>query len=426
MSHHSSAGPLSDRALPDPGTSSSGRARWWLLALVCVAQLMLILDVTVVNVALPTIDRDLGRGGALGWVIAAYSVTFGLLLIAGGILGDRIGLRLAFLIGLLVFTAASLGASAATTPASLIVFRVAQGIGAAVLSPAALGLVLATFTGRDRTKALAVWAGIGGAGSAIGAVLGGVLTQAGGWRMVFLVNVPVGVIVGVLMMITAYRAVPSMARNAARVTVRRPAATARALSTRTVSSGAITLVLASLLLVGSFFALTISLQDAAGLDPLAAGLAFLPAAIAVVIGAQLGAHLLGRMPARTVGGAAFVIVVAGFGTAWLVPHSVPAMIAGVAVAAFGLGPALVTATATATSEVSPGDSGAASGLVNTVHEVGGGLGVLLASVPAFMSLTASGSTLIFGAAAGCAVVAGAIAALVLPRRPLAASGGFHH
>lgn len=105
---------------------------------------------------------------------------------------------------------------------------------------------------------------------------------------------------------------------------------------------------------------------------------------------------------------------------------VPAMIAGVAVAAFGLGPALVTATATATSEVSPRDSGAASGLVNTVHEVGGGLGVLLASVPAFMSLTASGSTLIFGAAAGCAVVAGAIVALVLPRRPLAASGGFHH
>ncbi|NNC10917.1 MFS transporter [Planctomonas sp. JC2975] len=425
--------PHSDRA----GATGSGARRWWALSLICLAQFMLILDVTVVNVALPTIDSDLGLGASLGWVIAAYSLPFGLLLIVGGIVADRIGLRTAFVGGLALFTIASLGASVASDAGTLIASRVAQGVGAALLSPAALGLVISLFRGPARNRALAVWAGIGGAGSAIGAVLGGVLTQTGGWRSVFLVNVPVGVVVAILILVVV---VPSLLtsrvdgdgeqgvqESAAAVGARaRMSATIRTLRSRTIGGGVITMLLTSMMLIGSFFTLTIALQDAAGFDPLAAGIAFLPAAVAVALGAQVGAHLLGRMPARIVGAAGFIVIVIGFAITWLIPHSVAAPIVGVAVAALGLGPALVTATATATSSVPSADSGAASGVVNTMHEVGGGIGVLLASVPALVAATASGSGVVFGLAAGVALVAGAVVTAVLPRGRVQTSGGFHH
>ncbi|MHA7986828.1 MFS transporter [Rathayibacter sp. CAU 1779] len=419
------------------GKSRAGARRWWALSLICVAQFMLILDVTVVNVALPTIDSGLGLGPSLGWVIAAYSLPFGLLLIVGGILADRLGLRTAFVAGLALFTIASLGASVAADAGMLIGSRVTQGIGAALLSPAALGLVLSLFQGPVRNRALAVWAGIGGAGSAIGAVLGGVLIQAGGWRSVFLVNVPVGIVVGILILVVVRASLLSRRAGAgdehglheakeALTTGERLSATFRTLRSRSVGSGVITMLLASMLLIGSFFTLTIALQDGVGFGALSAGLAFVPAAVAVAVGAQVGAHLLGRMPARVVGAAGFIVVVIGFTIAWLIPHSVPSIVVGVAVAALGLGPALVTATATATSGVSAADAGAASGAVNTVHEVGGGIGVLLASVPALVAVSASGSGAVFGLAAGVAFVAGALVAAVLPHGQVRASGGFHH
>jgi len=420
MSHTIHVSTTASHRPPD----SAGARRWWALALICLAQFMLILDVTVVNVALPSIDSDLGLGDAIGWTIAAYTLPFGLLLIAGGLLADRIGLRVAFLVGLALFTIASLGAAAATEPGMLILFRAGQGVGAALLSPAALGLVLSLFSGAARNRALAVWAGIGGAGAAIGAVLGGVLTETGGWRWVFVVNVPVGVLVGTLVLFVVRGSM--LARPAGAGRRRDPGSMMRALRSRPVVGGVVAMLLASMLLIGSFFALTITLQDAAAFGPLAAGLAFLPAAVAVALGAQVGAHLLAHLPARTVGAAAFAVVVAGFAIAWLAPGSAPAAVAGVAVAALGLGPVLVTATATATSQAMPEDSGTVSGVVNTVHDVGGGIGVLAASLPVVVAATASGSSIVFGLAAGAALVAGLVVSTALPRGRVAATGGMHH
>lgn len=420
MSHPVHASAAASPLPPD----AVGVRRWWALALICLAQFMLILDMTVVNVALPTIDADLRLGDAIGWTIAAYTLPFGMLLVAGGLLADRIGLKVAFLVGLAVFTLASAGAAAATAPEMLIVFRGGQGVGAALLSPAALGLVLSLFSGAARIRALAVWAGIGGAGAAVGAVLGGVLTGVGGWRWVFLVNVPVGVAVGILVLLVVRG---SMLTRPAEGERHRGVGTAmRVLRSRTVGGGVVTMLLASMMLIGSFFALTITLQDAAGFGPLAAGLAFLPAAVAVALGAQVGAHLLGHVPARVIGAAAFAVVATGFAIAWLSPGSAAAAVTGVAVAALGLGPVLVTATATATSQVPPEESGTVSGVVNTVHEVGGGIGVLAASLPVLVAATASGSSLVFGLAAGAALIAGLVALKALPRGRVTAAGGMHH
>ena len=168
--------------------------RWTVLALLAVAQLMLILDVTVVNVALPDIGvaLRLSRDG-LPWVMTAYTVCFGGLMLLGGRLADRFGPRRLTLTGLAVFTGASLLSGLAADPAWLLAGRALQGTGAALLSPAALATVLTMFTGADRTRALGVWSGLAGLGSALGVILGGVLTTEAGWRWIFTVNVPIGI-----------------------------------------------------------------------------------------------------------------------------------------------------------------------------------------------------------------------------------------
>ncbi|MEU6978316.1 MFS transporter [Streptomyces sp. NPDC046371] len=178
--------PLSPPALLAP-------RRWTALALICAAQFMLILDVTVVNVALPAIADDLGLGRTeLTWVVAAYTLCFGGLMLLGGRLADTLGARRTLLAGLALFTAASLTCGLATGAVPLIAGRVAQGIGAALLSPAALALVATLFHGPERTRALGIWAAIGATGSAIGVLVGGALTDGPGWSWIFYVNVPVG------------------------------------------------------------------------------------------------------------------------------------------------------------------------------------------------------------------------------------------
>ncbi len=173
-----------------------GPRRWQLLSLLSVAQFMLILDVTVVAIALPTIGTDLGMSRAtLTWVVSAYTLMFGGLMLLGGRAADLFGARRVVLTGLLLFTAASLVSGLATGAGSLIGGRVAQGIGAALLSPAALSVITTMFHGAERNKALGVWAALGGSGSAAGVLLGGLLTAGPGWQWIFYVNVPVGVLV---------------------------------------------------------------------------------------------------------------------------------------------------------------------------------------------------------------------------------------
>ncbi|MFJ6793254.1 MFS transporter [Streptomyces sp. NPDC091268] len=188
-------------APPDP-------RRWLILALLCTAQFMLIVDVTVVNVALPTIGDELGlKASALTWVVTAYTLFFGSLLLLGGRLGDLLGRRRMFLVGLGLFTAASLASGLAESGGVLITARAVQGIGAAVMSPAAMALIMTIFQGPERNRALGVWAAIGATGAAFGVLLGGVLVSGPGWESIFFVNVPIGLVVLV--------AVPLLVKEAA-------------------------------------------------------------------------------------------------------------------------------------------------------------------------------------------------------------------
>ena len=178
------------------GVSTSDRRRWLALALLCVVQFMVVLDIAIVNVALPSIQLDLGFSqGDLQWVISAYALVFGGFLLLGGRAADMLGRRRIFLGGIVVFTVASLLAGLAWSEASLISARAVQGLGAAIITPAALSILSTTFAeGRERNIALGAWGAVGGFGAVAGVLLGGVLTDALSWEWIFFVNVPVGVV----------------------------------------------------------------------------------------------------------------------------------------------------------------------------------------------------------------------------------------
>src|SRR3954453_16547384 len=170
----------------------------WLLATLLVAQLMVILDITAVNIAMPSIAKDLRIGGAsISWTITSYSVVFGSLLLLGGRASDLLGRRRLFLTGLGVFTTSSFLSATAGSAGALFAARGGQGLGAAMLSPAALSIITTAFQGQQRAKALAAWGAVGGAGAAIGVIAGGVLTEFSDWRMIFYVNLPVAVMLAV-------------------------------------------------------------------------------------------------------------------------------------------------------------------------------------------------------------------------------------
>src|SRR5262245_4057511 len=188
--HH----PVRDTNEPLEPQASADPRRWKALAVIALAQFMLILDLTVVNVALPDLGADLGLSRtALTWTISAYVLFFGGLLLLGGRLADAFGARPVMLTGVVVFTLASLASGLAQNEFLLLGGRVAQGVGAALLSPAALSAITAIFHGQERNKALSVWASLGGIGFAAGVLIGGILTAGPGWRWVFFINVPVGV-----------------------------------------------------------------------------------------------------------------------------------------------------------------------------------------------------------------------------------------
>ena len=178
-----------------PTTTAAPDRRWLVLVLVCIAQFMVVLDATVVNVALPSIQADLGFSvSSLQWVVNAYTLAFGGFLLLGGRAADFVGRRRLFVIGVVVFTAASLLSGLATSSEFLIAARAMQGLGAAMVSPAALSIVTTTFhDGPDRTRALSVWAAIAVGGAALGLLLGGILTEYLSWEWIFFVNVPIGI-----------------------------------------------------------------------------------------------------------------------------------------------------------------------------------------------------------------------------------------
>ncbi|WP_331767271.1 MFS transporter [Embleya sp. NBC_00896] len=486
MSHGTPPHPTVDER-PDPGEDGPDPApgrRWSVLTLVCLAQFMLVLDVTVVNVALPSMGADLGLGReTLTWVVTAYALAFGGLMLLGGRIADLLGGRTAFLVGLAVFTAASAAAGLAPNGEVLLAGRVAQGAAAALLSPAALALVTVTFRGPDRNRALGVWAAIGGTGAAAGVLVGGLLTSGPGWEWIFFANVPIGlaVLAGARTVLPARTARTSSGRldlpgaitataattllilgvtragadgwgspwalvpltgsalgYAAFVLVERrtrePLVPPRLATRRPVVSGAFVMLVASGLLIPLFFLGSMYLQQRLGFGALRTGLAFLPVAVAVTAGAHLGGVLVGRVGPRTVGAAGLAIAAAGALLLSRLPgHGGGAadVVPGLAIAAAGIGPAFVAATTTAMAHVSHHEAGLTSGLVNTFHELGGALGVALTSALAASSLapgarTVDGYTDAFLACGLVAAGAAVLIAVLLPAGVPPAGDGPRH
>jgi EmrB/QacA subfamily drug resistance transporter len=447
-------------------TVAADPRRWRVLTLLGIAQFMLVLDVTVVAIALPHIGTDLGLDrGTLTWVVSAYTLMFGGLMLLGGRAADLFGSRRVVLTGLLVFTAASLLTGLATGSTTLIAGRVAQGIGAAMLSPAALSVIARIFQGEERNKALGVWSALGGTGSAVGVLLGGLLTAGPGWQWVFYINVPIGLVVfaallrtlpdsagaphgqrldvlGALLVtagtgtaiyalinagdrdwvslatlgLLAVAAVLYGAFAAWQRTARSPLMDLRILTRRPVAAGTFLILVATALMISVFFLGSFSLQHLRGYGALGTGLMFLPVALGTIAGAHTGGQLIGRIGPRPVASAGLVI--AAIGTA--IPAiwgGTAALVIGISVGAIGIGATFVASSTTALSQVGHHEAGLASGILSTFHEFGAAIGVAAVSSIAAASLagtTGAGFDHGFTFAAITAVVAGALALLVVP------------
>jgi EmrB/QacA subfamily drug resistance transporter len=446
--------------------------------LIVVAQFMVVLDLSIVNVALPTIKADLGFSeSGLQWVITAYAIVFGGLLLLGGRLGDLYGRRRMFVVGLLVFAVGSALAAVAWSSASLIAFRALQGAGGALFAPAGLSLLMTTFAdGRDRSIAVGAWGAASGSGGAAGVLLGGVLTSYLSWPWIFLVNVPVGLAVAALAPRFISKPERAPARRhfdvagAASVTAslmllvyaltyavdygwsdpvtfgllalsatllaaflsieRRAASPLMPLSifrVRTLAAGnAITVVLAS---VGfsSFFVLALYLQQVAHYSAAQAGLAFTAIALPIAILSNAAGPLVGRFGARPVLALGLLLVAASQGYLLRLPAESTYLVDLLpAFLLLGIGMALswVPVTIASLAGVAPADSGVASGISNTARQVGGAVGLALVSTlaAAYGGAGASGLThgfhVAFGALLVLSLAAVAVTALFLvPRRP---------
>ena len=412
-------------------TAQTDRRRLGLaLALLAAAQFVVVLDASIVNVALPSIGRDLGFDqGDLSWVVNAYVLVFGGFLLLGGRLADLLGRRRIFIVGLVVFGLASLAGGLATSPGMLIAARAVQGLGGALLSPAALSMLTVLFAeGAARNKALGVWGAVAGSGGAAGVLLGGLLTEYAGWEWVLFVNTPITIGAALL----ATRLLPESRTDGPRRFDVAGAVTVTAglsllvytlvdangagwLSTQTLGLGAVAFALLAAFVVielrsaaplvdfsifrmrtltatnvvallvaaalfSMFFFISLYMQQVLGYDALKAGLAYLPLAGGIIVSAGMASQLVTRIGFKPV----FVsgLVLTAIGLAWFAQVSVhgayvsdillPSLIAAV-----GLGFAFVSMTIAAVAGVGPQQAGLASGLINTSQQVGGALGLAI-------------------------------------------------
>jgi EmrB/QacA subfamily drug resistance transporter/deazaflavin-dependent oxidoreductase (nitroreductase family) len=399
------------------------------LVVIALAQLMVVLDVAIVNVALPSIQRELQFAATdLEWVVNAYAIAFGGLLLFGGRTGDLFGRRRMFIIGALMFTAGSLAGGLATSSTFLIAARAAQGVGAAVLAPTALSLLAATFPqGADRNRAFGVYSAVSAGGGAVGLLMGGIITNYLSWRWIMFVNVPIGLLLafaaprvlirgegkpgrldlpgavtvtaGVALLVygLARVATHDWSDSVTRATLviavallatfvalesrgRHPLMPLRIFANRN-RSGAYGLSLAiGAALSGMLFLLTLFLQNVLDFTPLQAGFAFLPTAVGVGVGAGVTSRLIGRLGPRvpmTTGA-----LLAAIGMFWLSAVTVHAnyvqdVLGPLVVLAIGLGMAFVSTSVTAISGVQANESGLASALLNVGRQLGGSLGIAI-------------------------------------------------
>jgi EmrB/QacA subfamily drug resistance transporter len=441
LTSHSSV----DRAAVQP----PGHRRWLALALLATAQFMVVLDASIVNIALPDIGKGLHlQAASLAWIITVYLVAFGALLPLGGRLADLLGRRRMFIIGIAVFSATSLADGLAPAAAALIAARAVQGVGAGLVAPAALSLVTSTFPeGSERTKALSIWGAVAAGGGAAGVLLGGLLTGGLGWRAVFLINVPIGAAVlaltralvaesradhgrrltasrfdlpgavtvtaGLVALVTALSEAPEWGWQSgpvlsllaaaavllaafvlAELRGRFPLVPLRLLGVRTVGAGNSIMILTGAAMLGLFYFLSLYEQVILGYGPVTAGLSQLPLAFALIVAAGLAGPLMARLGSRTVLAAGLALLAAGL--AWLgtAPTSGaflssvlgPSLLVGI-----GLGAAFVPITAVAVAGVPAAAAGIAGGLVNTSQQIGGAIGL------AALATLASARTHVLGA-----------------------------
>ena len=454
-------------------------SRWLILVIACLAQFMVVLDATIVNVALPSIQRGLHFSPAnLAWVVNAYTLVFGGFLLLGGRASDLVGRKRLFMAGIALFSLASLFNGLVQSSTMLIVGRGLQGLGGALLSPAALSIITTTFTDtQERTRALGVWSAIAAGGGAVGLLLGGVLTDLASWPWIFIVNVPVGVAAllatlrfvpesradlahrtfdvlgavsvtgGLVVLVFAIikaqawgwgsgKTIGLLAASAAILALfiaveRRSKAPLMRLSifrVRTLAVADVVLLLVASGLFGMFFFASLYVQEILGYSPLRAGLAFLPVTAGIIIGAGIAQPLTRRVGVLRLALVGVLIAAAGLGVLTQLPvHGsyLGNLMSGLFPMSIGMGLTFVPITLLATGGVEGNDAGLASGLFNTSQQVGGSLGLAILSTLAASqtaSLLSSSHASPLSAAGLAARVSGYHVAFLAAAAMLAAGG----
>jgi EmrB/QacA subfamily drug resistance transporter len=445
---------------------ASDRNRWIALYVLCVGVLMIVLDATVVNVALPSIQTDLGFSqSSLAWVVNAYLIAFGSLLLLAGRLGDLIGRRTIFMAGLVVFTAASLTCGLAQSQEMLVAARFVQGVGGAMTSAVVLGMIVTMFPEpREQAKAIGVYGFVASAGGSVGLLAGGVLTQAINWHWIFFINVPIGIATGVValrllhrdkgigfgagadilgaalitssLMLGVYTIVKPAAEDgwgAARTLelgavslalllafvlrqarARNPLIPLRIFRSRNVSGANVVQMLMVAGMFGMFFLGALYLQRVLGYDALEIGLAFLPATVVMgILSLRYSERLIMRFGARTMLFPGLVLIAAGlllFSRAPVHGDYLTNVLPVMLLFGLGIGSSFPSLMTLAMSGATPEDAGLASGLVNTSAQVGGALGL---AVLATLSATRTSHLLAGGSSNADSLVGGYHLAFVI-------------
>ncbi|MFJ7964482.1 MFS transporter [Streptomyces sp. NPDC096324] len=457
-------------------TARTAPPTWVVIALACAGQFLVVLDVSVVNVALPSMRTDLGLSApGLQWVVNAYSIAFAGFMLLGGRAGDLYGRKRMFLVGLALFTLASAAGGLAQEGTQLLLARAAQGLGAAVLAPSTLTILTSAVPeGAARARAIATWTAVGAGGGAAGGLVGGLLVDGLSWRWVLLINVPVGAIV---LAGAAYRLVESRAGDGRRLDLpgallvtaglatlaygivqteaegwtaaatlvplcagaaligvflaveartKAPLMPLKLLRLRSVSSANAAMFVSGSAMFCMWFFMTLYAQNVLGYSPLGAGLALVPSSLAVVVGSKSAPRLMPVVGARNVAVLGTLLAAAGFGWQSTMtadgPYLTAIMLPGVLMMA-GAGLAATPLAAIATSGAVPEDAGVVSGLVNTSRVMGGSLGLAVMSTIAAARTggSVSGEALTAGYAlafrvSGVMLLAGAVLMLSwLPR-----------
>jgi EmrB/QacA subfamily drug resistance transporter len=459
--------------MPDPN-------RWKALTIVCAAFFMTVLDVSIVNVALPSIGRSLHFTQTnLQWVITAYAITFGGFLLLGGRSADLLGRRRMFYVGVTVFTIASFLCGLAWSEGVLIAARAVQGLGAAIISPAALSIIMTSFEeGAERNKALGIWGAIGGSGAAVGVLAGGVLTKYFGWEWIFFVNVPVGVTAlvlaprfvresrverpsrpdiagavtitaGLALLVYAVSQAPTHGWGSGWTILRLVVAGALLLAfvviesraqdplvpfgifkVRTVAGANVAGLLLGAVVFSNFFILTLFVQQVLHWSALKAGVTFIATAGTAILWAGVAQALVTRISARAVMATGFVAMIIGLAWYTQIPVDAsywPDLLPGYLLVGFALPFTFIPVSIAALAGVEQREAGLASGLINTSQQVGGAIGVAVTSSVLFThtdTLVKSGTPFPAAFTSGASwafwvtvgvAVAGLVATLVLIR-----------